>query len=75
MTLPEFAAWVAYRNRRGPLNPLLRQDGNFALIASLISQACGGKAEMADFMPWAKDDDQEATVGEVMNLLVGGKRG
>lgn len=75
MTLAEFSAWVAYRQRRGPLNPLLRQDGNFALIATLISRATGGRAEMADFMPWAKDEDQEATVGDVMNMLVGGKRG
>lgn len=74
MTYAEYAAWVAYRNKRGPLNPLLRQDGNFALIATLIAGAMGHRREVSDFMPWAKDD-QEASVSDVMNLLIGGKRG
>ena len=75
MTYAELMAWVAYRNRRGPLNPMLRQDANFALFATQINRATGGRAETADFMPWARDEETEADVSDVMNLLIGGKRG
>lgn len=75
MTYDEFKSWCAYRDKRGPLNPMLRQDGNFAVIATLINRALGGKANPADFMPWAKDEPEEASLDDVMNILVGGKGG
>jgi hypothetical protein len=71
MTYVEFMAWVEYRRKRGPLNPMLRQDWNFAVLQTQVNRACGGKAELADFMPWAKDDDPDASVGDVMTILTG----
>jgi hypothetical protein len=50
---------------------MLRQDGNFSLLHAQINNACGGKAKPADFMPWANDDESDATVGDVMTILTG----
>ena len=53
---------------------MLRQESGFALLAAMVNRGLGGRAEMADFMPWAKDDTQPE-LGDVMNMLTGGKRG
>lgn len=74
MTYAELMAWVAYRNRRGPMNPTLRIDAALARISMQINRALGGRAELADFMPWSQDEE-EADVSDVMNFLTGGKRG
>lgn len=71
MTVQEARSWMAYRGRRGPLNPMLRQDSNFAVLHAQVSRAVGGKAKPADFMPWAKDEDDEGSVGDVMSILTG----
>lgn len=50
------------------MNPLLRQDAGFARVAHLITAAAGMKAQdgskltVADFMPWAKEEEAEPTV-------------
>jgi hypothetical protein len=64
----ERITWIAYRAKRGPLNPLLRQDAALARIAHLICVAAKIKAQdgsemtVADFMPWAKDEEPEPNV-------------
>ena len=55
----EYMSWLAYRNKYGPLNSVLRQDNGFALIAMLINRGLGGKAEMSDFLAYGKNDDDE----------------
>jgi hypothetical protein len=71
MSYAEYLAWAKYRSKRGPLNPMLRQDGNFAVLHTQINRATGGRAEIADFMQWAKDDDSDASLGDVMTILTG----
>ena len=55
----EYMSWLAYRNKYGPLNSMIRQDNGFALIAMLINRGLGGKAEMSDFLAYGKQDTQE----------------
>lgn len=70
----EFFAWAEYRKKRGPLNPLLRQESGFALLAGLLCAAHGIKGSGGqilthkDFMPYAHDEP-EATVEDFMKML------
>lgn len=66
--------FIAYRNKRGPLNPTLRIDASLARISAQINNALGGRATQADFMPWAIDEPEEASVTDVMKLLIGGNK-
>lgn len=66
-----------YRQRRGPLNPMLRADMNAASIASAVFNAAGAKKQgggeitPSDFMRWT--DDEELTPESVMKKLMGGR--
>lgn len=68
MPYPEFLSWCAYRRKRGPLNPLLRNDAALARISFQIHRALGGTKDLSDFMPWAED---EAEVTDVLTILGG----
>lgn len=63
--------YAEYIRRRGPMNPTLRTDAALARISAQINNACGGHAKPADFMPWANDDNEDASVGDVMSILTG----
>lgn len=65
----EFLDWLTYRRMRGSLNMANRMESGFALIASLISRACGGNAKQIDFMPHAEPPN--ATISDVMGILSG----
>lgn len=71
LSADEAARWAEYIRRRGSLNWGMRLERGFALIASILVQAHGGRASMDDFTPHA--DQQEATLDDVMQLM-GGKR-
>lgn len=68
MTQAEFMDWVEYREKRGTLHMGLRLEAGFALIATSINRAMGGKAEMEDFMPHM---GREASIEDVMGILSG----
>jgi hypothetical protein len=68
----EFLDWLTYRRMRGSLNMGSRMESGFALIASLISSACGGNAKPVDFMPHA--DAPAASLDDVMGILSGKQR-
>jgi hypothetical protein len=68
----EFMDWVTYRRMRGSFHAGSRLESGFALIASLISRACGGSATQSDFMPHAEPRD--ATVADVVGILSGKQR-
>jgi hypothetical protein len=76
MTSSDFALMRLYRNKRGPLNPLLRMEAGHALIASCVYNANGTKKRdgsqfsPSDFMPWAKDEEECASPEQVMALFV-----
>lgn len=69
MSLNEFRLWVAYRNKYGPMNDVRRHDAPGAIVASLISQAHGGKAKPKDFMPYGVGEDQEATLDDFVKAF------
>lgn len=70
MTYAEFLSWVEYRRKRGPLHMIPHADSGFALLATLINNALGGKAEMTDFMPYA--DKQPASIEDVFKVIANG---
>lgn len=67
----EFLDWIEYRERRGSLNLGMRLEAGFSLLAVSINRGLGGHAKIEDFMPHM--DDPEATIGDVMKMLTGGK--
>ena len=79
MSLREVLVWSAYRMKYGPMNDVRRHDRPAALLASLLSHAHGGKAEMKEFMPFGKEaDETAATLDDIIAQIGGvkiGKRG
>jgi hypothetical protein len=77
MTAEDFARLRLYRAKRGPLNPILRADAGFALLAACTFNAQGAKKKdgsqfaPSDFMPWAKDDesDEPASIESVFGMF------
>ncbi len=77
----ERASWLAYRARRGPLNPMLRADRNTAMLAGLICAAGhlkgkSGKVLTADDFDFYNRDTsapKELTVADFMKVL--GRKG
>ena len=75
MTADDYARLILYRQKRGPLNPLLRMDAGFALLASCVFNAAGAKKqngqhfEQADFMRWTREEEPEASIENVFGLL------
>lgn len=51
ITHDEFLLWVDYIRKRGSLNVGLRLESGFALLATMVNRALGGKAQMHDFTP------------------------
>lgn len=77
MTASDWESLALYRSKRGPLNPMLRMESGFALVASCVLNAAGAKKqngkqfEPADFMPWADDKEDELSVDSVFKKLGG----
>lgn len=74
LTYAEALKWFAYVRKHGTPNQHLHQG--FAMIAAIVTQALGGKAEMKDFMlrteqPVTTEDEDEATIEDVFKLLTG----
>lgn len=75
MTFSEFTSWCEFRRLRGTLFVGNRLETGFALMATMISKATGGKAEMRDFMPHADPLTQEQQMAEGIKLFGGVTRG
>lgn len=73
MTFAEFRGWLVFRHMRGSLFVGNRLETGFALVASMISRAFGGKAEQIDFMPHA--DKPSASLNDVLKEFGGVRRG
>lgn len=67
----EMLAWRDYIARRGSLNIGRRLEAGFALVATVINRVKGGKAKMADFMPYENPPDQDfdGTAQDALALL------
>lgn len=70
MTASDFARLRLYRQKRGPLNPILRTDAALALLCAVTANSNGAKRRdgqpfaQSDFMPWIKDDEDECASPE-----------
>jgi len=73
MSFAEAQAWVGYIEKYGPLHLGMRLEYGFALIATVINHAMGGKASIEDYMPHRKQ--QSGTLEDVMKILTGGRNG
>lgn len=75
MTADDFGRLSLYRRKRGPLNPMLRMDAGFALLAASVFNAAGVKRRdgqpfnQSDFMQWARDEEPEASIESVFGLI------
>ena len=65
MSATEWHVWQLYRQKNGPLNPMLRLD---AAVARAVSPFIP-KTKPRDFMPWPKEVEQEATVENLFALI------
>jgi hypothetical protein len=82
MTADDWQRLILYRSKRGPLNPTLRMEAGFALVASSVFNAAGATKQdrshfsPSDFMPWASDDaPMEDTVDNLTTLMAGKRNG
>ena len=64
----EYVRWIAYVEKNGPLNPSLRMEAAVARLAALWAK----DAKPADFMPWPRQPDVEATPQMLMAVLTAG---
>lgn len=71
MTFAEAQDWAAYIEKYGPLNLGMRLEFGFALIATVINHALGGKASIEDYMPHTQK--QAGTIDDVMKILTGSR--
>lgn len=58
----ELSLWAAYADEYGELSPARMYDAGPARVALAINRANGGKAELADFMPFLRRDDEPVDV-------------
>lgn len=62
----EFSQWCAYIRKRGALNIGTRVELGFALLASTVVRANGGKAKIEDFLP---QRDEPANTDDLQGIL------
>ena len=58
MSAAEFWRWLKYRNTYGAMHDGRTVDRPAALIASVLAQVHGGKAQLEDFMPHRKEVEE-----------------
>jgi len=71
LSYAEALDWAEYMRKRGTLHVGMSLEAGFALIAATISNALGGDATAADFMPHL--DHPEPSLADVMKTLAGQK--
>lgn len=64
MSHTEVLRWIDFRQKHGPLNPLHRFD---AAIARAVAPFVKGDKKL--LMPWPKEDEQAASLEDVMGIL------
>jgi hypothetical protein len=68
MPITEVRLWMAYRKKYGPMNNVRKYDRPAALISSILSRIYGGKAKIADFLPFGQTE-AEKLVNELVAEL------
>lgn len=69
LTYDEALKWFDYLRQKGTVNLGTRLEWGFALIATVINNAHGGKAKMRDFMPFTRQEDEEASIDAAFLML------
>ncbi len=76
LSYTEAVSWIAYVRQTGTLNFGTRLEQGFALLATVLNRAHGGKAEFSDFLPNREPavEIAEATPQDILSLLRAVKR-
>lgn len=65
----EALKWFDYLERNGTVSLGARIERGFAMLATVINNAHGGKAKMKDFMIFTKQEDDEMTIESAFLVL------
>ena len=72
LSYDEFMSWRRYISKRGSINIGRRLESGFALVSTVLNNVHGGKAKMADFMPYeSREEDKIGTLDDVMGVISG----
>lgn len=76
LTYNEALSWMAYFEQSGTANLGLRMDRGFALLATILNNVHGGKANFDDFLPKRGEPEEgvEASAQDLFALLQSVKR-
>ena len=76
LTYNESLSWMAYVEKTGSLNLGLRVERSVALLATILNNVHGGKANFEDFLPKRGEPDEEtgASAQDLFALLQSVKR-
>lgn len=65
----EALRWFDYLQRNGTVSLGARIEKGFAMLATVINNAHGGKAKMRDFMLFSQQEDDEMTIESAFLVL------
>lgn len=68
MTYGEFRTWMAYREKRGPLNVMVRMDYGVAQIVQKIDSLFGGKAKLSQYLLWSREEQPAEEAGSIHDI-------
>lgn len=76
LTYNEALSWMAYLEQSGTANLGLRMERGFALLATILNNMHGGKANFEDFLPKRGEvvDEAETSAQDLFRLLQSVKR-
>ncbi|MDD0985809.1 phage tail assembly protein T [Pseudomonas shahriarae] len=74
LSYTEVLSWMAYVEQNGPLNLGLKIERGIALLATILNNVHGGKANFDDFMPKRGEPEEEASAQDLFALLQSVKR-
>jgi len=76
LTYNEALSWMAYFERSGTANLGLRMERGVALLATILNNVHGGKANFDDFLPkrGEPEEEVEASAQDLFALLQSVKR-
>lgn len=69
LSYDEALKWFDYLERKGTVNLGARIEWGFALLATVINNAHGGKAKMRDFMHFTKQEEPEMSIESAFLML------
>lgn len=74
LTYDEALKWFDFLNRKGTVNLGSRMEWGFALLATVMSNAHGGKSKMRDFMPFTRQEEEDVSIESAFLMLKAASR-